>query len=298
MAVLIDGKKIAKDMRDEIASEIQNLKSIGIKPRLSVILVGEDPASQVYVRNKTRDCESVGIESETLLLPADTSEAELLDRVEALNQDPKVHGILVQLPLPKQIHEGRIIESISPLKDVDGFHPMNVGKLMTGSSEDGFIPCTPAGIVELLMRSGNPPQGKHAVIVGRSNIVGKPLAVLLVRKGPSADATVTICHTRTRDLASITRRADILIAAVGQPEIIRKNMVKPGVVVIDVGMNRIPDAADPKQFKLVGDVHFEEVSRVASAITPVPGGVGPMTRALLLKNTLKACRQIERSRSL
>jgi methylenetetrahydrofolate dehydrogenase (NADP+)/methenyltetrahydrofolate cyclohydrolase len=298
MAVLIDGKKIAKDMRDEIASEILNLKTIGIKPRLSVILVGEDPASQVYVRNKTRDCESVGIESETLLLPADTSEAALLDRVEALNQDPKVHGILVQLPLPKQIHEGRIIESISPLKDVDGFHPVNVGKLMTGSSEDGFIPCTPAGIVELLMRSGNPPRGKHAVIVGRSNIVGKPLAVLLVRKGPSADATVTICHSRTFNLASITREADILIAAVGHPEIIKKDMVKPGVVVIDVGMNRIPDAADPKQFKLVGDVHFEEVSRVSSAITPVPGGVGPMTRALLLKNTLKACRQIERSRSL
>ena len=298
MAVLIDGKKIAKDMRDEIASEIQNLKTNGIKPRLYVILVGENPASQVYVRNKTRDCESVGIESETLRLQADTSEAALLDRVEALNQDSKVHGILVQLPLPRQIHEGRIIESISPLKDVDGFHPVNVGKLMTGSSEDGFIPCTPAGIVELLMRSGNSPQGKHAVIVGRSNIVGKPLAVLLVRKGPSADATVTICHSRTRDLASITREADILIAAVGLPEIIKKDMVKPGVVVIDVGMNRIPDAADPKQFKLVGDVHYEEVSRVASAITPVPGGVGPMTIALLLKNTLKACKQIERSRSL
>jgi methylenetetrahydrofolate dehydrogenase (NADP+) / methenyltetrahydrofolate cyclohydrolase len=298
MASIIDGKKIAQTLRDEIASEILNLKKSGIKPRLSVILVGDDPASQVYVRNKTRDCESVGIESETILLGADTSETALLDRVETLNQDRTVHGILVQLPLPAQIREGRIIEAISAHKDVDGFHPVNVGKLMTGSGEEGFIPCTPAGIVELLMRSGNPPRGKHAVIVGRSNLVGKPLAVLLIRKGPSADATVTICHTRTPDLASFTRNADILIAAAGRPETIRKDMVKPGAVVIDVGTTRVQDAADPDRFRLAGDVHFEEVSRVAGAITPVPGGVGPMTRALLLKNTLKACIQIERSRSL
>jgi methylenetetrahydrofolate dehydrogenase (NADP+)/methenyltetrahydrofolate cyclohydrolase len=297
MPTLIDGKQIAADIRDEIASEIRSLKSRGIQPRLSVILVGDDPASQVYVRNKNKDCESVGIVSETILLPDSCSEEELLGRVRSLNQNPGIHGILVQLPLPKNILERRVIETISPSKDVDGFHPVNVGKFMTGSDEDGFIPCTPAGVVELLVRSGNPPQGRHAVIVGRSNIVGKPLSVLLLRKGLAADATVTVCHTRTPNLADFTRQADILIAAVGRPEIIRKDMVKPGVVVIDVGMNRVLDPANPGKFRFVGDVNFSEVSPVSGAITPVPGGVGPMTRALLLKNTLKACKQIERSKT-
>jgi methylenetetrahydrofolate dehydrogenase (NADP+)/methenyltetrahydrofolate cyclohydrolase len=296
LAEIIDGKRIAKEIQNEIAIEVQVFKSRGIQPHLAVILVGDDPASQVYVRNKTKDCESVGIVSETVLLPAATSQQELLDCVRSFNQNRKVHGILVQLPLPKHIQEGMIIEAISLEKDVDGFHPTNVGKMMTGSSDECFVPCTPAGIVELLMRSGNPPQGKHVVIVGRSNIVGKPLGILLVRKGISGDATVTICHTRTKDLASITRTADILVAAVGRPEIIRKDMVKPGVVVIDVGMNRIPDPSNMKGERLVGDVHFPEVSQVASAITPVPGGVGPMTRALLLRNTLNACKKIERSK--
>jgi methylenetetrahydrofolate dehydrogenase (NADP+) / methenyltetrahydrofolate cyclohydrolase len=297
MPALIDGKQIARDMRDEIASEVRSLGNEGIQPRLSVVLVGEDPASQVYVRNKNKDCESVGIVSESILLPASISEEELLERVRSLNEDRRIHGILVQLPLPKHIREGRVIQSIDPSKDVDGFHPVNVGKLMTGSGEDGFIPCTPAGVIELLMRSGHPPQGRHAVIVGRSNIVGKPLSVLLLRKGKAADATVTVCHTKTGDLAEITRTADILIAAAGQPEIIRRDMVKSGVVVIDVGMNRMPDPCVPGQFRFVGDVHFDGVSEKAAAITPVPGGVGPMTRAFLLKNTLKACHQLERSKT-
>ena len=297
MPSLIDGQQIAGEIRSEIATEVQSLRSKGIQPRLCVILVGDDPASQVYVRNKNRDCESVGIASETILLPASCSEEELLERVRSMNQDPGIHGILVQLPLPGKLSERRVIETVFPSKDVDGFHPVNVGKLMTGTGEDGFIPCTPAGIVELLMRSGNAPQGKHAVIVGRSNIVGKPLSVLLLRKGPAADATVTVCHTRTPDLAALTRQADILIAAVGRPGIIRGDMVKSGAVVIDVGMNRVPDPANPGRFRFVGDVNFAEVSRISGAITPVPGGVGPMTRALLLKNTLKACRQIERSKT-
>jgi methylenetetrahydrofolate dehydrogenase (NADP+) / methenyltetrahydrofolate cyclohydrolase len=296
MPLLIDGKQIASHLRDEIASEVLSLRNGGIQPRLSVVLVGENPASQVYVRNKNKDCESVGILSESILLPASISEEELLERVRTLNADRAIHGILVQLPLPGHIREGKVIETIDPAKDVDGFHPANVGKLMTGSGDDGFVPCTPAGVVELLMRSGNPPQGRHAVIVGRSNIVGKPLSVLLLRKGKAADATVTVCHTKTRNMADITRTADILIAAAGQPEIIRRDMVKEGVVVIDVGMNRIPDPREPGKFKFVGDVHFDGVSEVAGAITPVPGGVGPMTRAFLLKNTLKACRQTERSK--
>jgi len=297
MPTLIDGQQIARDIRGEIASEVQSLRSRGVRPRLSVVLVGDDPASQVYVRNKNKDCESVGIVSETILLPASCSEEELLERVRSLNQDPAVHGVLVQLPLPKTIRERRVIEAVSPSKDVDGFHPVNVGKLLTGSDEEGFIPCTPAGIVELLMRSGNPPQGRHVVIVGRSNIVGKPLSVLLLRKGLAADATVTVCHSQTRVLADFTRRADILIAAVGKPETIRRDMVKSGAVVIDVGMNRVPDTSNPGKFRFVGDVDFSEVSPVTGAITPVPGGVGPMTRALLLKNTLKACSQIERSKT-
>jgi len=291
MAMIIDGKKIALEIREEVALEVQELKKRGIQPHLTAILAGDDPASHVYVRNKKKACEKAGISAETLMLSKDTQQTELITLIQDLNENPGVHGILVQLPLPSHIDEQVVLETLYPQKDVDGFHPVNVGKLTAGLT-DGFVPATPTGIVELLLRSQNPPDGKHVVIVGRSNIVGKPLGLLLLRKAKGGNATVTFCHSRTVNLESITREADILVAAIGYPEMIRKEMVKPGAVVIDVGVNRVEDATRPKGYRLVGDVQFSEVSEVAKAITPVPGGVGPMTIALLLKNTLMACKRL------
>jgi methylenetetrahydrofolate dehydrogenase (NADP+)/methenyltetrahydrofolate cyclohydrolase len=289
VAVIIDGKKVAEEIHREVSEEVRSFKST---PHLTVILVGEDPASQTYVKNKRKDCEKVGIASETLAYSSDLKQTELIQVIQDLNIDHKVHGILVQLPLPRHIDENAIIQTISPEKDVDGFHPINIGKLFSGAS-DGFVSCTPAGIVELLIRYHYPPEGKKAVIVGRSSIVGKPLGLLLLRKEDKrGNATVTLCHSRTPDLGEITRSADILVAAVGKPGLIRKDMVKKGVVVIDVGTNRIEDSSCKNGYRFVGDVDFEEVSLVAEAISPVPGGVGPMTRALLLKNTLQAYRQL------
>jgi methylenetetrahydrofolate dehydrogenase (NADP+) / methenyltetrahydrofolate cyclohydrolase len=296
MAELIDGKRIAALLMEETAAETAALRARGVHPRLAVVLVGEDPASQQYVRNKAKACASAGIESETVLLPADISQEALLGRIDALNRDRSVHGLLVQIPLPGHLQERSVVEAVAPEKDVDCFHPVNVGRLVIEGNEDGFLPCTPAGILELLVRSGNPPAGKRVVIVGRSNLVGKPLAVLLMRKGPRGDATVTVCHSRTPDLAEVTRTADILVSAVGKPDLIRGDMIRPGAVVIDVGTNRIFDPESPKGHRWAGDVRFEEAERVAGAITPVPGGVGPMTIAMLLRNTLTACRMQERSR--
>ena len=289
MAHLIDGTQIAQEIREETAKEVKILQRQNIQPHLTVVLVGENPASQVYVRMKEKACKEAGISSETLLFPSDLTQGALLDTVRSLNDDKRVHGILVQLPLPSHIDANVILETMSPHKDVDGFHPINMGKLASGSSE-GFVPCTPAGVVELLLRSNNPPDGKHVVIVGRSNIVGKPLGLLLLRKAKGGNATVTYCHSKTQDLESVTRTGDILVAAIGSPEMIRKDMVKPGAVVIDVGVNRVDDATQKRGYRLVGDVYFSEVAEIAKAITPVPGGVGPMTIALLLKNTIKACR--------
>lgn len=288
MATIIDGKAIAAQIRAELQSEVEELRARGIVPGLAVVLVGEDPASQVYVRNKQKACHEIGVASFEHLLPATTSESHLLELVGMLNEDPKVHGILVQLPLPTQIDEKKVLNAISPAKDVDGFHPVNVGKLLVG--EDAFVSCTPQGCQELLVRSGHDPAGKHVVIVGRSNIVGKPLAAILVQKAQGADATVTICHSRTRDIASFTRQADILVAAMGRPGFITADMVKEGVVVIDVGTSRVEDPTKKSGYRIAGDVDFEGVSAKASAITPVPGGVGPMTITMLLKNTIKSAR--------
>ncbi len=279
-AKILDGAALARTIRAQCAVRAAALTKAGTQPGLAVILVGEDPASSVYVRHKVKDCEESGIRSILERMPADTTEAALLARVEALNADPSVHGILVQLPLPPQINERRVIESISPDKDVDGFHVVNAGALMTG--EPRFLPCTPYGVMKILEDAGVELSGAEVVVVGRSNIVGKPQAMLLLQR----NATVTICHSRTRDLAAHCRRADVLVAAVGKARMITAEMVKPGAVVIDVGMNRIPDG--PNVGKLCGDVDFDGVSKVAGAITPVPGGVGPMTRAMLLVNTLEA----------
>ena len=289
-AALIDGNAVAKAVREDVARECAELAARGIIPGLTVVLVGDDPASAVYVRAKGKASIEVGMRSDTIRLPATTSPEELLALVDRLNADPAVHGILVQMPLPKQIDPASVIRRIAPAKDVDGFHPINVGKVLIGE-KDGFAPCTPAGVQELLVRYGVETKGAHAVIVGRSNIVGKPMAALLVQQGAGADCTVTVCHSRTRDLPSVTRQADILIAALGRPEAITADMVKPGAVVIDVGISRVDDASHPKGYRLVGDVQFEPVRRVASRITPVPGGVGPMTIAMLLKNTARAARQ-------
>ena len=290
-ATLIDGAAIGRLVRDDVALEVARLKALGIIPGLSVVLVGEDPASAVYVRSKGKACEEAGMRGETIRLPADTSEAQLLDQVDALNNDPRVHGILVQMPLPKHMSADKVIRRIKPEKDVDGFHPVNVGKLSIGE-RDGFVPCTPAGAIELLVRSGVDTKGKDAVIVGRSNIVGKPMAALLVQDAPGGNCTVTVCHSRTADLASHTRRADILVAAIGRPEMITGDMIKPGAVVIDVGINRVNDPSAAKGYRIVGDVHFASARTVASLITPVPGGVGPMTIAMLMKNTVRAAAQI------
>ena len=278
MTNIINGKDISTAIRQEIRAEVETLPK---RPGLAVVLVGNDPASQVYVRNKERACEEVGFYSEKYTLPEDTTREQLLSLVDQLNESPAIHGILVQLPLPKHLDAEEVILRIDPRKDVDAFHPTNVGKIMIGNFD--FLPCTPAGVMELLARSGIDPAGKECVVIGRSNIVGKPQAMLLLHK----NATVTICHSRTKDLAAVCRRADILVSAVGRANFVTTDMVKKGAVVIDVGMNRDENG------KLVGDVAFAEVSKKTSYITPVPGGVGPMTITMLLKNTVTACRRIE-----
>lgn len=289
MAKIIDGKKIAAQIRAEIGKEVKALARRKIVPGLAVVLVGDDPASQVYVRMKKRACAELGFASFDHDLPKNCSEKRLLNLIDKLNADPAVHGILVQLPVPKQINEARILNAIDPAKDVDGFHPVNVGKLLNG--EATFLPGTPHGCQELLLRSGYDPAGKHVVIVGRSNIVGKPMAAILMQKAAGANATVTVCHSRTKNLAAITRQADILIAAIGVPNFIKSRMVKDGVVVIDVGVNRVEDSTKKRGYRLVGDVDFKNVSKKAKAITPVPGGVGPMTITMLLQNTLEAAKR-------
>ena len=276
MAKILNGKEVSQRIKDELKNEVAELKNKGICPGLAVIIVGDDPASRVYVNNKKKACEEIGILSEEYALSAETSEEELLSFIEKLNNKKEINGILVQLPVPKHINEETIINAISPQKDVDAFHPVNVGKIMVGNFD--FLPCTPAGVMELIAESGIDVSGKECVVVGRSNIVGKPQAMLLLHK----NGTVTICHSRTKNLAEKTKNADILVAAVGIPEFIKGDMIKEGAVVIDVGINRVADK------KLVGDVEFESAEKVASAITPVPGGVGPMTIAMLMKNTVKA----------
>ena len=289
-AKIIDGKAIAEEMRGDLANEIESLRQSDITPGLAVVLVGEDPASQVYVRMKGKACEKIGIFSETVKLPIETTEAELLAVIDRLNNDKKINGFLVQLPLPKQINERKVLFSILPEKDVDGFHPVNVGKVASGDAT-GFSPATPYGVQQMMIRSGVEISGAHAVIVGRSNIVGKPMASLLVQKAEGANATVTVCHSRTKNLADVTRQGDILIAAMGVPEFVKADMIKPGAVVIDVGTNRVDDPSKERGYRLVGDVDFENAKEVASAITPVPGGVGPMTITMLLYNTVRAAKQ-------
>lgn len=288
-AALIDGKAVAARVRARVAEDVAALRADGIVPGLTVVLVGDDPASAVYVRNKGKACEAAGMRSETIRLPAETSQEDLLAIVDRLNADPAVHGILVQMPLPKGLDSEQVIRRIAPAKDVDGFHPVNVGELLIGTGE-GFAPCTPAGVIELLRAYGVETKGKDVVVIGRSTIVGKPMAALLVQ--PGTDATVTVCHSRTKDLAAHTRRADILVAAIGKARFVTADMVKPGAVVIDVGINRIDDASAPNGSRLVGDVDFDAVRPVASLITPVPGGVGPMTIAMLLANTVRAARRL------
>lgn len=282
-AQIIDGKAIAQKVRSGLAEEVAALEAkTGVQPHLAAVLVGDDPASAVYVRNKQRACEQTGIESTLHRLSAETTQDELLQLVHKLNNDETVHGILVQLPLPEQIDELAILDAVTPLKDVDAFHPENVGLIVQGRPR--FLPCTPHGVQQMLIESGTEIAGKHAVVLGRSEIVGKPMALLLMQKGAAANATVTVCHSRTQNLAEITRTADILIAAIGKPEFVTAEMVKPGATVIDVGTNRVGEK------KLVGDVAFDDVKEVAGAISPVPGGVGPMTITMLLKNTLLAAR--------
>lgn len=288
-AKIISGTAVSEAIRAELAVEIAGLKQRGAVPGLAVVLVGSDPASEVYVRNKRKTCIELGINSYAHDFPADVTEKKLLALIAKLNGDPKVNGILVQMPLPRHISEQRVLNAIDPDKDVDGFHPVNVGKLLNG--DECFVPCTPAGCIELLLRSGNDPAGKHAVVVGRSNIVGKPVAALLMQKALGGNATVTVAHSRTKNLAKITQQADILIAAIGAPGFIKGRMVREGVVVIDVGINRIADASKKSGFRLVGDVDYAAVSKKAKAITPVPGGVGPMTITMLMKNTVTAAKR-------
>jgi methylenetetrahydrofolate dehydrogenase (NADP+)/methenyltetrahydrofolate cyclohydrolase len=287
-AEIIHGKQIAEDIRAELKQEVAALAAKGIQPGLGVILVGDDPASRSYVTAKEKACEEIGLHSDDNRLPAETSQADLLALVARMNQDPKINGILVQLPLPKHIDEAAVLMAIDPSKDVDGFHPVNVGKMVVG--EKAFLPCTPHGVIQMLLRSGVQTSGAHAVVVGRSNIVGKPVANMLVQKQKGGDATVTVCHTRTRDLAHHVRQADIVIAAAGRPNTITADMVKEGAVVIDVGVNRIEDASKKSGFRLVGDVDFDAVKEKASKITPVPGGVGPMTITMLLWNTVESAK--------
>ncbi len=291
-ADIIDGKKIAADIHGEVKEHVEDLLEKGdVRPGLSVVLVGDNPASAVYVRMKAKRCEETGIKSEVIKLEKDTTQQELEDVIDRLNADASVHGILVQLPLPDQIVERDIIMRIAPEKDVDGFHPVNVGRMVIGDPS-AFRPATPAGVVEMLMRAGHDPSGKRVVIAGRSNIVGKPLAVLLMQKMEGGNATVTVAHSRTPDLPAVLREADILVAAIGVPEFVKGDAVKPGAVVIDVGVNRVDDPSTEKGYRLVGDVAYDEVAEVAAAITPVPGGVGPMTIAMLLTNCIKAAREI------
>jgi len=289
-AVVIDGVAVAKAVRADVARETAELKALGITPGLTVVIVGEDPASQSYVKSKEKASIEAGMKGETIRLPDTTPQADLEALIDRLNADPTVHGILVQSPLPKHMDANTVVRRIAPHKDVDGFHPVNVGKLLIGE-KDGFAPCTPAGVQELLVRYGVDTRGKEVVILGRSNIVGKPMAALLVQQGQGGDCTVTVCHSRTKDLKFHTKRADIIIAAIGKPEMLTGDMIRPGAVVIDVGINRVVDPTSRKGYRLVGDVHFESARRVASHITPVPGGVGPMTIAMLLKNTVRAARQ-------
>lgn len=286
----MDGAAVAAKIRQEVACEVVSLAQAGLVPGLAVVLVGDDPASAVYVGAKGRACEEAGMHSVTIRLPADTTQDELLRQVDALNFDRAIDGILVQMPLPAQIDSAAVIMRIDPTKDVDGFHPVNVGKMLTGD-RDGFIPCTPAGVQRLLVECGVQTAGKHAVVIGRSNIVGKPMAALLMQNGPDGNCTVTVCHSKTRDLAAHTQQADIIIVAAGHVNTLTREMVKPGAVVVDIGMNRVPDQSRKGGWRLVGDVDYEGVRQVASRITPVPGGVGPMTIAMLLVNTLRAAKQ-------
>ena len=288
-AKILDGKALAEDIRAEVAASVTEIQlNHGVTPGLAAVLVGDDPASAIYVRNKRRACDEVGMVSDTILLAADSTTEKVLETVADLNKDPRFHGILIQLPLPPQIDELAIIESIDPDKDVDGLHPFNVGKLVQGRAD--FVPGTPAGIQQILMRNGHDPAGANVVICGRSDIVGKPMALLLMQQGDGANATVTVCHTRTKNMTEITRHADILVTAIGRPNAITADMVKEGAIVIDVGINRVDDASRKSGYRLDGDVDFAEVSKKASSITPVPGGVGPMTIAMLLVNTLTATR--------
>jgi methylenetetrahydrofolate dehydrogenase (NADP+)/methenyltetrahydrofolate cyclohydrolase len=283
---LLDGKALAAQLRAEVKDQAEALARRGVQPNLQVVLVGDDPASAVYVRNKTAACLEAGIRSDTHRLPASAAEDEVVALVDKLNRDAAVHGILVQLPLPKHVDEERVTTRVSPAKDVDGFHPENLGRLLAGRPR--FVPCTPQGIVELLAANGLSPEGQHAVILGRGNVVGKPLAALLLMKGAKANATVTVAHTGTKHLHMHARVADILIAAMGRPRFVTAAMVKKGATVVDVGINRLLDPTHPKGERVVGDVDFEAVKEVAGAITPVPGGVGPMTIAMLLRNTVRA----------
>ncbi|MDI6699213.1 MAG: tetrahydrofolate dehydrogenase/cyclohydrolase catalytic domain-containing protein [Candidatus Saccharicenans sp.] len=285
-AKIISGKEVAASIREELKARTAVLKQKGLTPGLGVILVGEDPASVSYVTAKAKGAEEIGMFEETVRLPADSSEEEILKTVDRLNRDPRFHGVLVQLPLPRWVNPDKVINFISPEKDVDGFHPINVGKLLRG--EPCPLPCTPFGVQQMLVRSGYSPEGKHVVVCGRSNIVGKPLVALLMQKKPGANATVTVCHTGTPDLKRFTLQADILVAAMGAPRAITAEMVREGCVVIDVGVNRVPDPHSPKGFRLVGDCDFEAIKEKAEAITPVPGGVGPMTVTMLLMNTIEA----------
>lgn len=290
-AEIIDGKYISSQIRNELSAEVASLHSkTGHTPGLAVVLVGDDPASATYVRNKGIACDEVGITSETILLPSTSNEEDVLNTIKDLNKDDRFNGILLQLPLPSGINEDSMLLTIDPNKDVDGLHPYNVGRLMQGSPI--FIPCTPAGVQELLIRSGYDPSGQHVVICGRSNIVGKPLSALLSQKLKGANATVTVCHTGTKNMQDITKLADILIVAAGRPNMIDKEMVKPNTIIIDVGINRIEDNTRKSGFRLIGDVDFNSVKDIARAITPVPGGVGPMTIAMLLKNTVQSFRNM------
>ena len=286
-AEIIDGKKNSSEIKEDLKEKLGILSRKGVIPGLAAILVGDNPASQVYVNMKAKACEQVGIHSEVYRYPKELSESDLLKKIEELNHKENIHGILVQFPTPEQISEEKVILTIDPKKDVDGFHPFNVGMMLAGKPT--FLPCTPLGIQELLLRSGNDPSGKHVVILGRGSLVGRPLATMLFQKAKGANATVTICHTATKDLTTLTLQADILIAAMGRAKFVTADMVKPGVVAIDVGTNRIEDPSTKSGYRLVGDVDFDSVKEIAKAITPVPGGVGPMTIAMLLSNTVKAC---------
>jgi len=286
-AALLDGKALAKTMQAEIAAGVAELqRTHGVRPGLAAVLVGDNEASRIYVRNKIRACQQTGVAGFLHELPAETAQADLIDLVHRLNADPAVDGILVQLPLPPHVREAAVVDAVSPLKDVDGFGPESLGLLAAGRPR--FLACTPAGVQQLLLRNGIHPAGKHVVIVGRSNIVGKPLALILMQKGSGADATVTVCHSRTHDIGAVTRTGDIVVTAIGSPRFLKADMVRPGAVIVDVGMNRLPDGA------LCGDVDFDAVKEVASAITPVPGGVGPMTITMLLSNTLRSAQMAQK----